>query len=524
MIIKSKARAPGRLMRHLARADTNETVKVGASRDVTPSLAEAMDELALRSATVGAKKTWFHAIANPEPDLAMTEEGWTACWSAFEAEFALGSRPFIEVQHRKHNRDHRHRVYSLVRDDGRLVSVSHNYRRNEIVSRLGEVAAGHPLRPGKHHRWVVGELARRGVELPTTPKKADRSTPVFSQDEHQQAERKLGTDPRAFKARVYDLYVQSGGDWRAFAQHLDHDRITVARGDSALLVVDEGSRFHLPLARLLREEAKRAGKPLKLRSADLAKVFGRSKPLKEQGVEIDRRQRTVEAASQSSGPAKDETVQTPADLFAARMQAAVTQVLMQERRRAERLKRARERKAALRRGDLDARVAAVADDLAVAAAAGIVRHLRSRHGLRTVVLVLAALAAGSGIAPVVLAAAAVTLLRRGVVKAERADLRADVDASKAARTGWAFADVSPADRVRYAALIRSDLVDPAGSDAGPLIAAIGREQAARFIAWWAYATPKQRSVVERWDRPRPKQRPRAAPRPARGRNGREIGR
>lgn len=68
MIVKSKARAPGRLMRHLARADTNETVSIGASRDVTPSLAEAMDELALRSATVSAQKTWFHAIANPEPD------------------------------------------------------------------------------------------------------------------------------------------------------------------------------------------------------------------------------------------------------------------------------------------------------------------------------------------------------------------------------------------------------------------------------------------------------------------------
>ena len=520
MIVKSKARAPGGLMRHLGRADTNETVLVGASRGVTPSLAEAMDELALRSATVAAKKSWFHAIANPEPDLPMSEEGWAACWSAFEAEFALGSQPFIEVRHRKHGRDHRHRVYSLVRDDGRLVPVSHNYCRNELVGRLTEIAAGHPLRPGRHHKWVVGECARRGVKLPTVGQTAGRSTPVFSQDEHQQAERKLGTDPRAFKARVYDLYVQSGGDWHAFARHLDRDPITIARGKSALLVVDERSRFHLPLARLLREEAKRAGTPIKIKSADLEAVFGRAKPLAEEHVEIDRRQRTVEAASQSSEPEKGEIVQGAADLFAARMQAAIAQVLFQERRRAERLKRTRERKAALRRGDLDACVAAVADDLAVAVAAGVIRHLRSRHGLRTVLLVLAALAAGSGIAPVVLAAAAAALLRRGVLKAERAGFRTDVDAAKAARTGWKFADVTPADRNRYAALVRSDLIDPAGPDAGPIIATIGQQDAARFLAWWCYASPKQRAIIKGWQKQhQPQKRSRTKPR-----TGRSAGR
>ncbi len=524
MMTKSKARAPGGLLRHLARVDTNETVEVGACRGVTPTLSEAMDELALRSATVAAKKSWYHVNGNPELGRLMSEEGWEAYWADYETEFGLGSQFFIEVRHRKHARHHRHRVYSLVRDDGTLVSVTHNYRRNELVSRLAEVAAGHPINPGKHHRWVIAELAQRGVALPGPAARAVTHSSLFSQAEHQQAERKLGTDPRAFKARVYDLYVQSCGDWRVFASHLDQDRITIAKGHSALLVVDEKSRFHLPLARLLREEAKRAGKPIKIRSIDLEAVFGRANPLKAEQVAIDRRQLGVGPVPQLSGPAKDAPAQAAADVFAARMQAAVTQVLLQEQRRAHRLKRNRERKAALRRGDLDARVAAIADDLAVAVAAGVIRHLRSRHGGRTVLLVIAALAAGSGIAPVVLAAAAAALLRRGVLKAERADFRADVDASKAARTGWKFADVTPADRARYAALTRSDLIDPAGPDAGPLIAAIGQQQAARLVAWWAYATPTQRAVVERWDRPRPKQRPRSAPRPARRRIGQEIGR
>ncbi len=130
MMTKSKARAPGRLMRHLARADTNEAVQVGASRSVTPSLAEAMEELALRSATVGAKKSWFHAIGNPEPGQVMDDPEWAAYWAAFEAEFALETQAFIEVQHSKGGRNHRHRVYSLE-----LLPLRLGHRRRSLLRR-----------------------------------------------------------------------------------------------------------------------------------------------------------------------------------------------------------------------------------------------------------------------------------------------------------------------------------------------------------------------------------------------------
>lgn len=518
---KSKARAPGRLTRHLARTDTNEQVAIGASRDVTPALAEAMDELALRGATVAARKTLFHAIGNPEPGQLMTERGWHTYWAGFEDEFKLEAQPFVEVRHTKHGRDHRHRVYSLVRDDGRLVSASHNYRRNELVSRVGEVAAGHPLRPGRHHRWVVGEFARRGmtVSAATQPAETAPARPLFTQDEHQQAERRLGDDPRAFKARIYALYIKSGGSWRTFAALLDRERITVARGDSVLLVVDERTRFRLPLARLLREQAKRAGRPIAIRSADLEAVFGRAKPLAEEQEAIDRRWRGAAPAPQSSERAEAPApapAQPTADLFATRMRAAAVEMLAREARRAERLRHHRARKAALRRGALDSRVAAIADQLCVVAAAQVVQQFRSRNALRTTVLIVAALASGSAVAPTVLAAAAVALLRRGELKAERSRLRADVDAAKAGRTGWRFADVAAGDRTRYAALARSDLIDPEGPDAGPIIAALGRKPAARFVAWWAYATPKQRAVVVAWGKTRAPMK--AKSRPSRSRN------
>lgn len=174
----------------------------------------------------------------------------------------------------------------------------------------------------------------------------------------------------------------------------------------------------------------------------------------------------------------------------------------EQERRVERLRLDHERKARLRRGDLETRVTAIADDLCVAVAAEVIGHLRPRNALRTTVLIIAALASGSAIAPAVLAAAAVALLRRGDLKAERSRFRADVDASKAARTGWDLADAAAAERGSYAALARSGLIEPTGPDPGPIIAAIGQRRAAAFLAWWAYASPKQRAVVERWSKQR----------------------
>ena len=236
---------------------------------------------------------------------------------------------------------------------------------------------------------------------------------------------------------------------------------------------------------------------------------------------LDHRGPYPKAEQSQSAPIPD---RSSPDHLAGASVASTMMALDEHDRRRERLARNREKKATLKRGALDARIAAVADDFAVAVAASIIWHLRSRHGRRILLLAIAALAAGSGIAPVVLAAAAAALVRCGEIRSERVTLRADVDVAKAARTGWVFPTNASPDRLHYAALVRSNLFDPAGPDAGPLIVAVGQQQAALFVAWWAYATPKQRAVVERWDRPRPKQHPRSTPRPAKRRNEQEVGR
>ena len=506
MMTKSRARAPGGLSTHLARTDTNEHVALGHTRDITADLDSAMVELAMRGATARGRKNLFHVIGNPEPGTTMSEAHWVGYWATFEHEYKLGLQPFVEVRHAKKGRDHRHRIYSLVRDDGRLIETRKNYRRNELVSRLTEIAAGHPLRQGKFSGWIVRELEHRNGTVPPQLAGLERSEQHarLGQHEQQQGERKpLIVDPRKFKATVYMLWANADGDWQKFASALDAARITVARGRSALLVVDETSEFQLPLARLLREEAKRANKPIGIKSVDLERVFARAKPLDEEiGAVRERSPRrssgeSVKEGEKSKAAAPPSTV---ANELSRRMTAQMTLHLAGERRRRLRLDENRRRKLAKRRPALDAQLLAIADAVCLPAAAHLVRCLRDgRLALRTAVHMIGAMALVNGLAPLLLAAAAVSVARSVQIASERDAIRADVDQAKAARSSFSFADVPNNSRVSYAALLRSAVFEAEGPEAEALIVGLGRDKAAAFVAWWAHASDRQRAVVQSWD-------------------------
>ena len=505
MMTKSKARAPGGLLRHLVRTDTNEHMALGDTRDVTADPGGAMMELAIRGATARGRKNLFHVIGNPEPGTVMSELHWTDYWTTFEDEFDLAAQPFVEVRHTKKGRDHRHRVYSLVRDDGRLIPTGHNFRRNELVSRLTEITAGHPVRPGRFHGWVVREIESRGISVSQPLAGATRPEhhARLRQHEQQQGERKLvASDPRHFKTAVYELWAGVDGDWRRFASALDAARITVARGDAALLVIDEISQFQLPLARLLREEAKRANRPLKIKSADLETVFARAKPLSEETGAVRERSQahSTQAAIQKAEKPRAAEQRSPVVEELARSMAIHMAVhLAAERRRRARLEENRRRKLARERPTFEARLLAVADAACLSVAAHLVRCLRDeRLALRTTVQMLGAVALVNGLAPLLLGAAAIAMARRIQVTAEHDAFRADIDQAKAARSGFSFADVPSAGRAGYAALLRSSLFEAEGSDAGPLITGLGPDKAAAFVAWWAHASDRQRAVVQGW--------------------------
>lgn len=84
-------------------------------------------------------------------------------WELFEKEFGLDNQPMCGAVHTsKDGRpDHEHRAYSLVRSNGSVVDLSHDFARREKVARIIEHEFGQEFTPGKHKtRDRLRRLAR----------------------------------------------------------------------------------------------------------------------------------------------------------------------------------------------------------------------------------------------------------------------------------------------------------------------------------------------------------------------------
>ena len=207
------------------------------------------------------------------------------------------------------------------------------------------------------------------------------------------------------------------------------------------------------------------------------------------GPEIDRSPQAPKRETGSKGdpqPAQNASVSNENDL--------AERVIIEEQRR-ERLLRNREDAKSRRRRKL-------LDTPSVTMLAGITHdYTAGRIRRRVLIRIIVVMAAANAVAPLLLAMAAFQLAR--VVEAQgRARMRADIDAAKAARSGFAFTSIPKADRVRYARLTRSDLFIDGGPQARPLLDKMDDAAVARFIAWYAHASDRQRAVVGSWGKAR----------------------
>jgi hypothetical protein len=287
MIIKASFRQPGGLAAHLVRTDNNERVVIAAARDLPRDVNEALGLLAIMGAGGQADRCLVHVVASPSPDEPDPgAKQLSRFWELYEAEFKLDGHPFIEVQHQKGARPmHVHRVYAR-RDPttGHSAHDGHLMRRNEKVARIFEIECGHKPTIGKHQRAVRNALDRERPDIAEAVDPSAQPTnaqPTLDRDETQQAEA-CGIDPRGFRRRVHAIYREANGNWRAFAAGLDRAGISVARADRALMVLDGATGYAITLARTLRTEAKAAGAPIKITTAELERVFGKAKPLAEE--------------------------------------------------------------------------------------------------------------------------------------------------------------------------------------------------------------------------------------------------
>jgi hypothetical protein len=153
------------LSRHLLKPE-NDVVEVIPPRGLgSDDLHGQLDELVAMSLGGGTDKPIWHVNIDPDLELSpeRNEAARTRWWELFEAEFGLTGQPYCGAAHVKHGREfHEHRVYSLVKPDGRVVDLSFDYPRREKISRRIEHELGLAPVHSKHARTIEATLRGEG--------------------------------------------------------------------------------------------------------------------------------------------------------------------------------------------------------------------------------------------------------------------------------------------------------------------------------------------------------------------------
>jgi hypothetical protein len=267
------------LASHLLRADTNERVEIRHDlfRDALPDIREALRLFAgLAKTNSRVKRAFVHIIISPSRSVNDSE--LREIITTVEREHNIPkSVPRVAVEHHKGNRaKHFHLVFPIVDpDSARAIKSHNNFERDELISRTLELRFGEKAVPGPRLAENIAELRRRGATAEANLLADSAATSKggrISGNDRRQAER-LGIDPEAFSARVFDIFENSGRDLLPFQRMLADQGLALAHGRTAILVVDDATGFELALGRLLRRNAKAAGRPLDLGERDISETF-----------------------------------------------------------------------------------------------------------------------------------------------------------------------------------------------------------------------------------------------------------
>lgn len=299
MIVKSTWRRAGSLKKHLLRTDTNEAVRVRTdlcrgANDLHAAL-RLMDALARTN--LRAERSFVHVVISP--DHVLTDAELAETLAMIEAEHGLSSVLRAVVEHLKGARaPHFHAVYPVVDPETGKAARSHgNFERDELISRRLELAFGERVTPGPRIEQNVTELRRRGLDA-----EADRLSPYLpvrhqdplSRADRQQASR-LGVKALEWSARAFVLFEGAGRDLATFAARLEAAGLSVARGTKdvssaddpedrdrrVVMLVDDATGYSTSLVRLLRREAKGAGRPLAITEREVGAAFPAAPPFEE---------------------------------------------------------------------------------------------------------------------------------------------------------------------------------------------------------------------------------------------------
>ncbi len=221
--------------------------------------------------------------------------------------------PRAVMEHEKGVRpSHFHVVYSIVDlATGRAIPSHDNFVRDELISRFLELEFGERIVPGPRLESNITELEQRGLQDEAERLRAHapvRQEDGLSRQDRRQADR-LGLKAPEWSIAAFELFEGCHRNLDVFAGKIEGSGFMVAQGDRAILLVDDKTGYHTSLVRLLRREAKAAGRPLDMSEQDVAAAFPTAPPFDqardtglerarakaERDVEVERRTATYEA-------------------------------------------------------------------------------------------------------------------------------------------------------------------------------------------------------------------------------------
>lgn len=263
------------LARHLLSRKGGQEVRVLDSRHlVAADLRGQITELVAASRRGRTDRPVHHVHIDP-PIGSDAEAVMKKFMTAYEREFGLEDVPRCGVEHIKGDRPHFHIVWSLVKPNGRVADLSHEFARREKISRVTEFECGLEWTKGKHNRAVAQALRKDGradvADAMAAAGLLDGRRPIAKQtpQERAQAERTavLVADIRA---AVFDAW-RSSDTGPSLAAALEERGLRVAAGSRGPILIDAAGAAH-GLTRTLSAAARVEGS--RITAADVKKRLG----------------------------------------------------------------------------------------------------------------------------------------------------------------------------------------------------------------------------------------------------------
>lgn len=242
-----------RLGKYLLQIETDQEVRMLPSRElIAPTLDEQFAEMKAKAAKSRASRHIYHVQISPGYD--WTDQEFYQFIELYEREFGLQDQARIVIFHKKSGRGHWHGAYSLVRRDGKMISMAFDYLRNEKLSRVAEFEFGESHVTGRHNFAVASALLQEGrSDIVESMKEAgllDNARPVAEKSSiDRYREERATLDISTVERFVLSAWHRTI-DAIEFSRILEKSNFKLGMGEHSVIIVDPAGEIY-SLRRLL---------------------------------------------------------------------------------------------------------------------------------------------------------------------------------------------------------------------------------------------------------------------------------